>query len=244
LGDPGPLKKLDPPTDADRKKAAALAARKMAQPWPAHKLSAIKGMTQDRLAALYGAKLAGEIYKEASERGLRWATEDMPKEVAKSIQRAKEQALANDGKVLTDAEARARVLGWRTYDGKASLEPLSILHQKRLAGEPVALNYANTGKWSPDPAQSINAAIPDKPGTYVFAVSWAGISNDPRTTHTLVVEKKADGSQAISMGSFSLNKNATIEEALTPPALKLNPVRDGSRGVLVYPLNPPPDGKK
>lgn len=240
-GDPGPLKKLDGHrSTVGLPKKGPKVDPKMARPWPANKLAALLSATNaDRIGVLYPKDVAAKIHHEASERCLRYAEGDHPKEVAEALQRVKEHA----AKPLTDAQAREILIQQRTFDYVSPLEPLSVMHARGLAGEPISLDRANTGAWSSDPSKAIAAAVPDKPGTYMFAVHMAGLS-DASTGFTLVVEKKADGSSTMSqVGSFSTPVRDG-KEALEVPVLDSNPARDGSRAVLVFPLNPTAVGGK
>lgn len=244
-GDPGPLKKLDERRTAVvlPKKGGAKADPKIAQPWPARKLVALRSAPNaDRLTVLYSKDVAATIRREASERCLRWAEQEKPDLVARSISEIQAGAEAR-GKTLTDAQAREVLLERHTFDFMSPLEPLSVMHARGLTGDPITFDRANTGAWSPDPNQAIAAAVPDKPGTYVFAVHMAGLS-DASPALTLVVEKKADGSSTTSQIASWETPARDPKQALDVPLFDHNPSRDGSRAVLVYPLNPAAAGGK
>jgi hypothetical protein len=232
MGDPGPLKKLVVPKAAD-------AAVKKARAWPKAKLKAIQGTSQDRLAALFSPAIAKEIRREKSRLGLLVA--DRP-ELEKVLADIKEDERGRSGKVLTDAEARETAIESGRFDHLLPGQQFNILEHRGLAGPPVVFDRANTGSWSPDPDKAVGALIPDKPGVYVFAVTWAGFTDDSRDLHTVSVERRADGSTSVLSGGFSQTASPDVKAALNVPVLDANPSRAGSRAVLVYPLNPTPAG--
>lgn len=209
---------------------------KKAQAWPAGKLQVIKGSTQDRLAALYSPAIAAEVRRERSRRGVNFA--EGP-ELDKALAEIKQRALA-DGKTLTDAEARAKAIEQGRFDHLYPAGDLAILQQRGLAGEPVVFDRANTGSWSPDPNKAVNEMVPNKPGVYVFAVTFAGLTDTSKDIHTVTVERRSDGSTSVLSGGPFQTAHPDVKTALNVPVLDSNPNRHGSRAVVVYPLNPTP----
>src|SRR5262245_61930006 len=226
-GDPGDLQKLEVPKPAE-------ARVKMARAWPAGKLKAIKENSQDRLAALYSPKVAADIRHEWSKLALSVADRS---EVDKALKEIKEQWLAR-GVTLTDAQAREKAIEFHRFDRLLADGGLHILEQRGLAGAPVVFDRANTGGWDPDPNKAIDAVVPNKPGVYVFAVTWANLTSDSRDLNTMSVERRSDGSTHVLSGGFSQMPKTDVKDALNVPVLDSNPSREGSRAVLVYPLSP------